>query len=228
MRHLKGPFILGDKRRRFIPQLFEEWDKIICDYENKLDNDLPYAYGERTNVGILALAAKRIGGYPLEEYSTVKGSKKDKGAGRADLWIRDKNENGWDFEAKHLWRSFFRPRNLTSVTAEYLDEAVYDVKQLTYPSRYQVGLVFLTLYTRSNKEVEHTLNRFDGGVSEFKDKLRDLHSKLESGGYEGEHYIAAHFATLDLLNSTKSNDDNSWHDYYGGIVAICRFWEPEK
>lgn len=221
-------FHLGDKRRRFIPQLFEEWDKVICDYESNINNDLPYAYGERPNIGLLALAARSIGGYPLEEYATEKGSKLSKKTGRADLWIQDKNANGWDFEAKHLWKSLFQPRYLSSVTIERLNEAVEDVKELRFPSKYQAGLVFLALYAKSKKRVSYTLNRFDDGVSEFKDRLRDLHSTLKSGKHKGDHFIAAHFTTPDLLKSTRSKSEYGGYDYYGGTVAVSRFWKRRK
>ena len=49
----------GIKKGGFLYSIFESWHKTLEDYENKYPWDLAYTYGERTNVGLLALAATK-------------------------------------------------------------------------------------------------------------------------------------------------------------------------
>jgi len=90
---------IGDKRKALVSRLLECWHKTLDKLEQVMS--VPYVYGERANVGILAMAAVRLGYLPFEEYSCKKGYGRGQWKGRADLRLY-KNEGGtyFDFEAK--------------------------------------------------------------------------------------------------------------------------------
>ena len=56
-----------------IKNLLEMWDRTLGDFEKVMTiNDLPYIYGERTNIGFLAAAATKIELVVLQEYALQK------------------------------------------------------------------------------------------------------------------------------------------------------------
>jgi hypothetical protein len=60
----------GDRRLHFIRRLLREWHHQLTNFETLMHNDLPYRYGERTNIGVLTAAALRLKGtVALEEYA---------------------------------------------------------------------------------------------------------------------------------------------------------------
>jgi len=79
---LKTPF-----HERHFRKLFTAWHEILNWYEEDImKDDLPYWYLERTNIGNLALATYQLSGFPLQEFSCVKGRGASRSDGRADLY----------------------------------------------------------------------------------------------------------------------------------------------
>lgn len=145
----------GDRRRsttRDIQKLLVSWDGVLCDLEDAMAPwGLPYAYGERPSLGILAAAAARIGFVPFEEYSADKGRGKSRRSGRADLWLATKSgERAYDFEAKYIPRSFNSKRLVTTLE-RHLDIAAKDASSLTYKSDCTIGIVFVSPYGATHK-----------------------------------------------------------------------------
>ena len=145
----------GDRRRsttRDIQDLLVSWDGVLRDLEEAMAPwDLPYAYGERPSLGILAAAATRIGFVPFEEYSADKGRGKSRRSGRADLWFATKSgARAYDFEAKYISPSFGSGRLVTTVE-HHLDIAAKDASALTHKSDCTIGIVFVSPYGAIHK-----------------------------------------------------------------------------
>ena len=99
-------YMIKNERFSHWESLIEEWHLAINRYcrITKNENDAPYWYNERANIGVLAGAAWRCGRVALEEFQNEKGNKSKKWVGRADLWIG--YENGQEIiEAKFKWLS---------------------------------------------------------------------------------------------------------------------------
>ena len=138
---------IGDRRRAFIYELFRSWHNTLVRYESALAviEGLPYWYIERTNVGLLAAAALRIGAFPLEEYSISKGRVANRSTGRADLWILSPNGTTYDFEAKQTWVSL-NSNKIANIIEPLLSEAVREAKNLSQRPDFSVGIVFVVTY----------------------------------------------------------------------------------
>lgn len=141
----------GDRRRSLtydINHLLVSWDRVLRNLETLMAPwpDLPYVYGERPNLGILAAAATRIGYVPFEEYSAEKGRGKGRRLGRADLWLATNNgAKTFDLEAKHIPTSFLSNRIATTVE-HHLDIAAKDASDIAYKSDYTIGIIFVSPY----------------------------------------------------------------------------------
>ena len=61
-------YLAMDMRRPLlIKNLIEKWDETLRDFESVMTvEDLPYIYGERTNIGLLAVASTKIGFIALD------------------------------------------------------------------------------------------------------------------------------------------------------------------
>lgn len=137
----------GDRRRSLVYDLLVTWDRALRDLERVMGTyDLPYVYRERPNLGILAVAATKIGYVPFEEYSKEKGRGRSRRKGRADLWLADKNgAKAFDFEAKYIEVSF-RSKKLAKTIQHHLDIAARDASDLRDKSDCTVGIVFVRPY----------------------------------------------------------------------------------
>jgi hypothetical protein len=149
-------FYSRTRQANILPTLFAEWHSILSKSTTWLarssEPDHPYWYGERTNVGWLALAAYEKGWLPLQEPTVPRRGKR---AGRSDLWVyasRGPNTRVYDFEAKDAWLNVDSPKNpQTFYRRDYIKKNLKKaLKQLKKPQGYAghsgVGLVFVRLY----------------------------------------------------------------------------------
>ena len=181
----------GDRRRSFIHELLESWDGVLRDLEAAMAGwDLPYVYGERPNLGILAAAATRIGYVPFEEYSAEKGRGKSRRLGRADLWLATKNgAKAFDFEAKYIQLSF-RNKKLAKTIQRHLNIAATDASEISYKSDCSIGIIFTSPYGA-------ILENFD--PDPFWDQLSDL---KQYGG----NFCAFHICESEIWSRTDYKD----------------------
>jgi len=163
--------------------------------------ELPYRFGERPNVGILAAAATRLGYLPFEEYSAEKGRGKSRRKGRADFWLAAADgTRAFDFEAKYIEPSF-RNKRLATTIKGHLDMASKDATDVRYKSDWTIGIVFLSPYGA-------TCEDFSSDV--FWNQLSDL------GQYGGD-FCAFHICAPEIW---------SRNDYYKdrpGIAIVGRY-----
>ena len=131
-----------------IPDLLEKWDKTLRELEEAFGvYDLPYVHGERTNIGILASAATKLGYLTLEEYSAEKRRQRKWKSWRADIYICSKDgQQEFNIEGKYDTVSFNTHR-LVQKLSRLLDEAAKDVLKLRpYEGVNRLGVVFLHPY----------------------------------------------------------------------------------
>jgi len=172
-------------------------------YENALAviEDLPYWYIERTNVGLLAAAALRIGAFPLEEYSISRGRGANRSTGRADLWILSPKGITYDFEAKQKEISLSSNKIAKTIIPPLL-EAVNDVRNLSQRSDFSVGIVFAVPYISTSRPIN---------LSSFKRQIVDIASY-------GADFAAIHFYNEKNIEKTK------YKGYvHPGIAVVGRY-----
>jgi len=125
--------------------LIEKWDQTLIKYEQVLGiEDLPYGYGERTNLGILATASAKLGFIALEEYRI----EKEKKYGRADLWLFNKDHSlDISIEAKFRELSWNSKMVAEKVKVD-LNAAVDDVKKVKKyeEAKRSLGISFIRPY----------------------------------------------------------------------------------
>lgn len=194
---------IGDHRRTFIYELFRSWHNTLVRYENALAEigDLPYWYGERTNVGLLAAAAIRIEAFPIEEYSISRGKGANRSIGRADLWIRSPNGTTYDFEAKQKFVSL-NFNKVANIIRPLLSGAVMDAKELSGRSDFSIGIVFVVPYVSESSQIK---------LSAFKEQIIDITS------YGGD------FAAIHFCNETIWRNLSIEGYVYPGIAVVGRY-----
>ena len=194
---------IGDRRRAFIYELFRSWHNTLVRYESALAviEGLPYWYIERTNVGLLAAAALRIGAFPLEEYSISKGRVANRSTGRADLWILFPNGTTYDFEAKQTWVSL-NSNKIANIIEPLLSEAVREAKNLSQRSDFSVGIVFVVTYVSPSSEIN---------LSSFREQIININS------YGGD-FTAVHFCN-EIIWRERIEDCS----VYPGIAVVGRY-----
>jgi hypothetical protein len=149
----------------FIQRLMNSWDSTLGEYERKWGprRFLPYVYGERAHIGILAIAAAKIEAFPFEEFSTKKRRGHHKGSGRADLEIIVKNKK-WNFEAKRIQKSF-RKADFVDAVRDKLGVATKDARGLAEAYGLRVGIVSVIPYRMTDPGIDS---------SQFVEKMSDL------------------------------------------------------
>lgn len=193
----------GDRRRPVIEDLLISWDGVLRDLETAMETwDLPYVFGERPNLGILAVAATRIGHVPFEEYSAEKGRGKSRRTGRADLWLATKNGiREFDIEAKCIQVSF-RSKRLSKTVRHHLDIAAQDASDILNKSDKTIGIVFISPYGA---------RREDFDTSFFWDQLCDM-------SQYGGNFCALHICAPEILSrAPKCYEDRP------GIAIVGRY-----
>ena len=189
-----------DAERKFTQALMTSWDSTLRKYERKWAKGsyLPYVYGERANIGILAVAAAMIKAFPFEEFSITKGRGHQKHTGRADLEILGKGNQLWHIEAKRLQKSF-RRHDFFDAVRDKLDEAATQAKSVTEGSDLKMGIVFVIPY--GIKDPYSQRRHFVEGISDLKSLKADFSS--------------IHFANPDLYQKVHENSP--------GIAIVGRY-----
>lgn len=190
---------IGDKRKALVFPLLECWHKTLNDLEQVMS--VPYVYGERTNVGILAMAAVRLGYLPFEEYACKKGYGRGQWKGRADLRVY-KDEGGvyFDFEAKCPQMISIRSKEVAGSVERELSKACAEIK-VGDRSENSAGIVFLR-FNRAKKET------FESDIRGF------WHQLQHRGSYDGD-FCALHVCSTDWWED--------WAEDCPGIALVGRY-----
>jgi hypothetical protein len=162
----------------------KKWHEILKSYENYYKkDDLPYWHSERTNIGILSLAAYDLNGHPLQEYPTLK-RKRRKGPGRADLYIQLSKRWSYDVEAKQTWPKIiikgrdreykYNEESIKKSIEGALERAEDDCRELAPRAKFgkkRMALVFVCPYG----EVEDADKKF---LKKFKVPMKQVEKEL--------------------------------------------------
>lgn len=182
-----------DHRLVAIPALLESWDKTLRELEKAFGiHDLPYVYRERTNVGILAAAATKLGYLTFEEYSVEKRRQRRWRQGRADLYICSKDSRKeFNIEAKYKVVSF-RNQRLAQTIAPILETVIKDVVVLRKSEHSRrIGIVFLRPWGAKPDDFDPT---------PFWSQLRDRASY-------GADFCAFHLCKFEIWSQQETHND---------------------
>jgi hypothetical protein len=116
--------------------ILEYWFSYLKAYCDAFENEAPYFYGERPNIGLFSAAAWKANFIALEEFSHPKRGQKHS---RCDLWIYQKGRRYKDdlIEAKQAW-------SINSAEKK-LKEAQKDAHKIRKHNDYnRIGLLFLS------------------------------------------------------------------------------------
>ena len=150
--------------------VLENWCKIVVSWCDRNGwEDCPWWYGERSSLGLFALAAWEIGAAPLEEYSTEKGMGKRRYTGRGDLLIPI-GEEDYIIEAKQKWISISnRARKGKDKLRRSIMDAVNGAREATEFRGRRAGLVFAVPYLPESEK-----DSIDERLADWLGSLREL------------------------------------------------------
>jgi hypothetical protein len=161
---------------------------------------LPYIYNEEAQVGILAIAAERIGGFPFMEFDQDKRTQT--GRGKQDLEIISSDNRVWSIEAKYL---VVDPAddNLESSVEKKMKLTVRAVKKLVNRKvGNSMAIVFVRPYNCTT----------DSECEAFAKRIRNLiSSRFSEGGF-----AAIHFCREDVRMKSEHRDSP-------GIAILGRY-----
>ena len=138
-------------RLQWMILILRRWGCLVDDYCQAHDNDVPYHYSERTNVGLLGAAAWAVGSGAgsVLEYACIRRSQDGRMAGWADLYLYDRT-NSATIEAKQLYvRAGVGPAQVNKALILANGQAVTNRDSDT-----AVAAVFLTLKVAGSEAVE--------------------------------------------------------------------------
>lgn len=147
----------------YIQQLIDSWHKVLSNYEKTLGNDgIPYMFGERTNVGHLALAAFDTGAFPFIETISPFDEEEDPCLRQVkpDLELSVPGLDGtyW-FEAKYLGPGRTRPLNPDSyadLALKYLDDATEQIQDPRWDDQdYVFGVAFAVIAIKEEHKTQY-------------------------------------------------------------------------
>jgi hypothetical protein len=141
-------------------RVLEQWIKIQSEFD-AANEEGPFNYTERPQVGFLAAAIWRANGMALEEWKTEKvgggsGAESNAYNGRCDLWFNTTSKPkdsdfGWYLEAKHLWmRGSEIARWLGDPELNGLEQAIASAKRRKSPEG-RLGCVFISVFLDGKK-----------------------------------------------------------------------------
>lgn len=211
-----------------VRRLFKTWDDILRWYEDKKPyQDIPYWYLERTNIGHLSLAAYKLSGYPLQEFSIKKWKDAEKSAGRSDLYIYIPKSNSgteleFNIEAKQIWCSLdTKDTKLKDMIRKALKNARKDLKELKekeWKASHSMALVFILLY--KNKNVPHKRkNNKKKLLSEFNKQIKQIGKTVEA------NFVAIHYADIKMSTKVCRKCKEYWHP---GIAVIGKIKDNRR
>ena len=183
----------------YIRKLFKSWNEVLHQYEKEWNNtgDLPYVYDERSQVGLLAIAAKETNCLPLMEfYTDRRGNVSGKGYGDlAIYWQRYKFET-W-VEASHIRVTWHSLNSQYDNIYERFEHARQGIKSLKNRDS-GLALLFIRFYNFPKDYFEPLV--FNKKVGELKNTLKDVTRRL------GADFFALHLCEPELVQKSKSKD----------------------
>jgi hypothetical protein len=164
--------------------IIKNWRMVIDRYIKIHGNeDNPYWWNERANIGLLAAAAYATEGFcSLEEYQYEKGKSEEEQsvtktvyAGRNDLYIANK-DNEFYFEAKVCWPLI---DDLKATAQKKFKEAMNSASQLppvNNTSEHNIALTFVVPYIEKNAITNEDREKLSDFLEYLKSENTDLYA----------------------------------------------------
>jgi len=198
--------------------ILKKWCSLNRLYMNNAEGDCPWWYNERTSIGVLAAAAWKSGHLALEEFSTLKGRKKDAthGPGRCDLKIRVGSED-FLFEAKQSWPRLSKKPGEADIKESRrkilnsLQRACLAAGRLKSREGRRFGVCFLAPRI-SEVEIDNLDKRVDSLIDLLMEKRRMYHS-------------------ISWFFANRGNRPNDKHRIYPGVLLLIKEvhkYQPRK
>ena len=129
---------ISNPKLEFLRPVLERWFDCIDRYNAvRGDNDTPYWYDEKANLGLLSAAAWMAEMVTLQNTPTRKQNEEGERNARADLFIASSEERAY-LQATQRW-----PRvNSLNLTQALLD-ITSDAKKISYASDLKIGCLFV-------------------------------------------------------------------------------------
>ncbi len=130
--------IISNPRLEFLRPLLERWFDCIDRYNAvRGDNDTPYWYDEKANLGLLAAAAWMAEMVTLQDTQTRKQLEEGERNARANLLIASSETRAY-LQATQRW-----PRVNSLNLTQALAEITSDAKRISYSSDLKLGCLFV-------------------------------------------------------------------------------------
>jgi hypothetical protein len=181
---------IKNNKIQWLKPILEQWLRVHRDYieANDCDDSL-FWYNERANVGALAGAIWRSGGYALEEFGTTKGKDEEASNGRVDLFFQyagresvAEAKQSWVYLAHNSRRDF---RKLIDKTIKKAQDDITRT-QNSLEHEFGFGLAFLPTYSKDPDTAKEAMERFHSYVKKTK---CDFYVWLRNTS--GEHLIGS-------------------------------------
>jgi hypothetical protein len=131
--------LISNPKLEFLRPMLERWFDCIDRYNAvRGDNDTPYWFDERTNLGLLSAAAWMAEMVTLQNAPTRKQNEEGERNVSADLFIASTEERAF-IQATQRWPKV-NNLNLT----QPLSEATSDAKRISYASDLKLGCLFVS------------------------------------------------------------------------------------
>jgi hypothetical protein len=136
------------KTLHILKPLLREWIATNTNMAHYWQGDVPWRYGERTSISVLAGAAWRIGGFAIEEY----GEDKKTGPGRVDLYLKVGRQQ-FIAEAKYCWSGATSVRPATTQNlSNGLQKACDDIRIVPRNGQRKLGILFATPFIAKSRK----------------------------------------------------------------------------
>lgn len=194
--HDEQGYKIKGKKLAHWKSILEEWLSLINRYCANIEDDAPYFYSERPNIGILSAAAWKAGFIALEEFAFPKRAKT---RSRCDLWIckMDPPYKEDLIEAKQAW-------GIGNADSTML-KAITDVRKINRKEYYnRIGLIFLTQGIHKKYE------------QEMDNKIQELIKTSKDMDYDALSWV------FPKNKRTLSGGGQYKNIYYPGVILLAK------
>ncbi|MHC8355065.1 hypothetical protein ACYZTL_07490 [Pseudomonas sp. LB3P81] len=130
--------IISNPKLEFLRPVLERWFDCIDRYNAvRGDNDMPYWYDEKANLGLLSAAAWMAEMVTLQHTPTRKQNEEGERNARADLFIATREERAY-LQATQRW-----PRVNSLNLTQALADITSDARRISYVSDLKLGCLFV-------------------------------------------------------------------------------------
>lgn len=201
-----GPF----KKDKDLQQILRKWQWVMKDLV--VDDDVPWWYNERTSVGFFAAAVWKKGGQAIDEYTTTKKFRTNRGKtnnkhGRGDLLFYLKRNKIFAAEAKQVCLSLNRSpdKKVISLLKTARKDAVCVPNY--YGDAKRLGMVFMVPYTKRKPDQDDEI------IQKWINNVKEI-AKIKK--------IAAAWTFPSVAREKCWKEPDGTRYYYPGVILLLK------